>query len=204
MRPHPPELLIDEYVGIDYFIPAPELDVWIRKTFLDDESPLYNEEHVHLSSAHTGYLWTNVPNVKQMQVVAATAEMPFFRGNAWQKHRQLMQLQEWFGDIPDFLITFDARLAQIADNLQFCARSEHELYHCAQALDGFGSPKFRGETGLPIYALKGHDVEEHTGVMRRYGPGGCAGDTIAFVEAAQRQPEIGAVEILGVCGTCGR
>lgn len=204
MRPFPPELLIEPYVGIDYFVPAPELDLWVRRAFLDSFSPLYNEDHIHLTKAHIGYLWTNVPYTKQMMTVAATAEMPFFRGSAWQKHRQIMQIQEWFGGIPDFLITFDAALAEIATDLQFCARTEHELYHCAQALDKFGCPRFDEETGRPKFAMKSHDVEEHVGVMRRYGPTGCAGATVAFIDAANREPEIGLAEILGVCGNCGR
>lgn len=204
MRPFPPEILLEEYVGIIYFIPAPELNVWVRKTFFDSASPLFNFEHLHLTKAHIGYLWTNVPFVKQMKEIAATAEMPFFRGSAWQKNRQILQMQEWFGGIPDFLITFDAQLAQKATDLQFCARTEHELYHCAQAVDEFGSPKFRADSDMPVFALKGHDVEEHTGVMRRYGPRGCAGATLEFLEAAQREPEVGEVEILGVCGNCGR
>ncbi|HEX8289801.1 MAG TPA: putative metallopeptidase [Pyrinomonadaceae bacterium] len=203
MRPRPPELLIEEYVGIDYFVPSPELDLWVRKTFLNPMSELYNPEHEHLSKAHIGYLWTNVPNKKAGMIVAATAEIPFFRGNAWQKHRQIMQMQEWFGDIPDFVITFDAALANSATDLQFCARTEHELYHCVQAVDRYGSPMFHGETDQPKFALKGHDVEEHVGVMRRYGPAGCAGETLAFIEASKNEPEIGIAEILGVCGTCG-
>lgn len=202
MRPFPPELLIEEYCGIDYFVPSPELDLWVRRTFLDKLSPLFNPEHIHLTAAHIGYLWTNVPNSKQMNIVAATAEMPFFRGNAWQKHRQIMQMQEWFGGIPDFLITFDAQLAMRANDLQFCGRTEHELYHCAHKLDRFGAPMFDEETGRPKFALKGHDVEEHVGVMKRYGPKGCAGRTIDFIEAAQSDPIIGEVELLGVCGSC--
>lgn len=133
MRPRPPELLIEEYVGIDYFVPSPELDLWVRRTFLDDSSPLYNEDHIHLTKADVRYMWTNVPNVKGMKRVAGTAEMPFFRGSVWQKHRAILQMQEWFGGIPDFLITFDAGLANTATDLQFCARMEHELYHCAHA-----------------------------------------------------------------------
>ena len=203
MRPRPPELLLEQYVGIDYFIPSPELDLWVRKTFLNSYSELYNEEHIHLAKAHIGFLWTNVPNIKQGKIVAATAEMPFFRGGAWQKARQTMQMQEWFGEVPKFLITFDARLAQDATDLQFCARMEHELYHCAQKRNEHGEPLFNPITDLPSYTLAGHDVEEHTGVMRRYGPAGCAGDTLAFIEASKYEPEIGAAEILGACGTCG-
>jgi len=205
MRPRPPEILIDEeYQGIIYFIPAPELDSWIRKSFLDDNSKLYNEEHIHLARADFRCMWTNVPNVKGQMRIAATAEMPFCRGSAWQKARQIMQYQEWFGGVPDFLLTFDAPLANIATDLQFTARVEHELYHCAQAKDEFGSPKFSGDTDQPVFTMRGHDVEEHVGIMRRYGPLGCAGATIAFLDAAEREPEIGQVEILGACGTCGR
>lgn len=202
MRPLPPEILIEEYVGIDYFIPSLELNLWVINTFLNELSPLYNQEHEHLSQAHIGYMWTNVPHKKDMKTVAAMVEIPFFRGNAWQKHRAIMQMQEWFGGIPDFVITFDAQLAQSASDLVFCGRMEHELYHCAIALDNFGTPKFNNKTGQPKFAICGHSVEEHTGVIRRYGIGAGAGETIAFVEAANRQPEIGVAEIEGVCGTC--
>ena len=202
MRPFPPELLIDEYEGIDYFVPSPELDLWVRKSFLDDQSELFNQDHLHLNKAHIGYLWTNVPNTKQMMRVAATAEIPFFRGNAWQKHRQMMQMEEWFGGTPDFVITFDAGLAHTASALEVGARTDHELDHCAQALDKFGSPKFDAETGQPKFTLKGHDVEEHVGVIARYGVGGGAGKTRELVEAANRAPVIGLAEIEGICGTC--
>ncbi|MGC2239134.1 MAG: putative metallopeptidase [Pyrinomonadaceae bacterium] len=201
IRPRPPELLLEPYVGIDFFVPAPELEEWARLAFLSDDSPLFNEDHIHLSTAHIGYLWTNVPNEKAGQIIAATCEIPFFRGNAWQKHRQIMQMQEWFGDIPDAVITFDARLADICSDLQFCGRADHELYHIRHAVNKLGEPLF-DDAGQPKFAPKGHDVEEHTGIMRRYGPGGCAGDTIAFIEASMRAPEIGEIELIGVCGSC--
>lgn len=204
MRPFPPELLIEEYVGIDYFVPSPELDLWARRTFLNELSPLFNEEHIHLTKATIGWLWTNVPNIKGGNIIAATAEMPFFRGSAWQKGRQLMQMDEWFGGTPNFLITVHAPLAQKASDLQFCARIDHELYHCAQKKDENGAPLFNTLTELPIWTIKGHDVEEYTGIMRRYGPRGCAGDTVAFIEASKYEPEIAEVDILGACGNCGR
>src|SRR5687767_8823675 len=128
MRPRPPEILLEQYLGIDYFIPSPELDLWVRKTFLSSDSPLFNEEHIHLSKAHLGFLWTNVPNVSKMRAVAGEAERPMFRGGAWQKHRQEMQFQEWFGGLPDFVITLDAGFAASADDRSFCALIEHELY----------------------------------------------------------------------------
>nr|WP_271894430.1 putative metallopeptidase [Phyllobacterium sp. IY22] len=46
---------------------------------------------------------------------------------------------------------------------------EHELYHAGQDRDSFGAPKFRKSTGLPVFILRGHDIEEFIGVVRRYG-----------------------------------
>ena len=202
MRPFPPELLLEDYVGIDIFIPAPELDSWARRTFLDDDSPLFNEDHIHLTKATIGWLWTNMPNAKGGNIIAATAEMPFFRGSAWQKGRQLMQMDEWFGGTPNFLIIVHAPLAVEANDIQFTARIDHELYHCGHKKDEHGAPLFKADTGLPVFFLKGHDVEEHTGIMRRYGPRGCAGDTITFIQYSQYEPEIEEVDILGACGNC--
>lgn len=202
MRPYPPEILIDEYVGIDYFIPSPELEEWARKTFLDSESALYNEEHAHLNDAHIGYLWTNVPNRRKMREIAGEAEKPMFKGGAWQKHRQEMQFQEWFGAIPDFVITLDSSYAKIADDRSFCALVEHELYHCAQALDEFGSPKFNTQTGLPIFAMRGHDVEEFIGVVRRYG---ATANVREMIEAAiDEHGKIEIDDISIICGNCGK
>ncbi|MCD9188252.1 MAG: hypothetical protein LUM44_17685 [Pyrinomonadaceae bacterium] len=201
MRPQPPEILINEYVGIDYFIPSPELEEWARKTFLDDESPLHNPDHAHLLQAHIGYLWTNVPNSKGMRAVAGTAEIPSFRGAKWQKHRQLMQMQEWFGAIPDFVITLDANYCFETSDTNFCALVEHELYHCAQALDEFGEPKFNAATDRPIYTIKDHDVTEFIGVVARYGIGSVA-NGIAFVEAANSEPLIAHADISKMCGNC--
>lgn len=201
MRPFPPELLIEEYVGIDYFVPAPELDLWVRNTFLRGTSPLFNEDHLHLFDAHIGYLWTNVPNKSKMRSVAGMAEYPFFRGNAWQKNRQTMQMQEWFGEVPNFVITLSAEYCQEASDAAFCALVEHELYHCAQKRDEFDQPLFNAVTERPIFCMREHDVTEFVGVVRRYGIGVVANGR-EFVAAAGQDPEIEAVDIAQMCGNC--
>jgi hypothetical protein len=203
MRPFPPELLIEEYVGIDYFVPAPELDLWVRNTFLRSSSPLFNEEHLHLLAAHIGYLWTNVPNVSKMRGVAGMAEYPFFRGSPWQKNRAIMQMQEWFGEVPNFVITLSAGYSIEASDTDFCALVEHELYHCAQKLDEFDQPLFNPATELPIFCMREHDVTEFVGVVRRYGIGAVANGR-AFVAAANSEPEIEPADIAQMCGNCLR
>jgi hypothetical protein len=74
-----------------------------------------------------------------------------------------MQIIGWFGDVPDFIITIDAEYAMSCSDAEFCALIEHELYHAAQETDPFGAPKFRKSTGLPVFTLRGHDIEEFIG-----------------------------------------
>jgi hypothetical protein len=137
-----------------------------------------------------------------MKRVVGEAEMPNFKGGAWQKARQEQQLEEWFGLVPDFIITLDSDFRHECDEVQFLALLEHELYHCGQQTDEFGMPKFSRSTGKPIFGMRGHDVEEFTGVVRRYGIGATGQDAIDFVQAATQEPEIAAVEIKALCGVC--
>ena len=113
----------------------------------------------------------------------------------------MQQIQEWFGDVPDFLITFHAGAAASMDDPSFCALVEHELYHCAQKLDDYGMPKF-SQDGSPSFCIRGHDVEEFVGVVARYGAD--AAGVSAMVDAANAGPTIGRASIAGVCGTCLR
>lgn len=200
-RPQPPAELFDDLHGS--FVPAPEVAAWLRKAFLDEESPLYNPEHLHLSAAHIGVLWTTVPNSRHMHAIVGTAEIPFPQGGAWQKKRALYQLRQWFGAVPDFLLTLSAEYAAGASDVGFCALVEHELYHCGHRRDLFGIPMFTKE-GRPKFGIRGHDVEEFVGIVRRYGAKAGAGDTAAFVAAARRKPEIAPAEIARLCGTCAR
>jgi hypothetical protein len=57
-------------------------------------------------------------------------------------------------------------------------------------LDEFGCPKFNRQTGLPVFGMIGHDVEEFVGIVRRYGAGSAAGRTRDLVAAAKKKPEI--------------
>lgn len=204
-RPYPPEqMCYDERYPLD-IVPAPEVAEWLEKTFIFEGSLLENPNHSHLSLARIGVLWTNHPNFRQMRAVAGTAEIPLknLKG-AWPKAMAEKQLLEWFGEIPNFLITLDSVFAAEADDATFCARCEHELLHCAQKVDAFGSPKFNEETGEPVWGIRGHDVEEFVDVVRRYGVGAAAGDTAALVEAAKRPPLIAKADIDIACGNCMR
>jgi putative metallopeptidase len=184
------------------FVPATDLWPWITRTFLDEESPLHNPTHAHLRFARVGILWTNVGNRRQMRQIIGQAEIPQAKGGKWAKARHDAQLRDWFGSVPDFVITLSAPYAAAAEPASYCALVEHELLHCAQARDAFGGLKFSRETGAPIFAIRGHDVEEFTDIVARYGAQAAGESVVAMVAAANRPPLIAAASIAGGCGTC--
>lgn len=97
-----------------------------------------------------------------------------------------------------YLITLAADYCAQCTDAEFCALVEHELYHIAQATDEYGAPKFTQE-GLPKLYLRGHDVEEFVGVVRRYG---ASEEVQQLIDAASRPPEVAKINISRACGTC--
>jgi hypothetical protein len=201
MTPRPPtEIIEQEWMTI--FRPDKDLAAWVKANIISPDGKLHNEDHEHLADAHIGYLWTNTENSSKGRQVIGQAEEPVFRCGKWQKARQELQVMEWFGDIPDFIITLDAVYCTQCSESELLALIEHELYHCAQARDDFGMPKFNKDTGRPSYTIRGHDVEEFVGVVRRYGVGSPDGQLAALVEAAKHHPEVSMDRIAHACGTC--
>ena len=196
VRPAPPA----EMVGHPYLFLSPAKAVWewIRSEILADTGSLYNEDHTHLIDANIGVLWASTGFAKQGRVVLGQAEQLMFRAGGWQKARQEQQMRQWFGEEPTYLITLAADYCAQCTDAEFCALVEHELYHIAQATDEYGAPKFTQE-GLPKLCLRGHDVEEFVGVVRRYGAGH---DVQQLIDAASRPPEVAKINISRACGTC--
>lgn len=203
-RPMPPKEMAHIGMGLaaQAFVPAPELHDWIRAAYLDEAGPLHDHDHDHLREASIGCLWTNVENSRALRRIVAMAEMPerANRAGKWARARAYQQLCEWFDHAPDFLLTFDAVYGAEIDDASFCALVDHELRHCAQDVDEFGQPKFSRSTGQPIFTIRGHDVEEFVGVVRRFGAP--AAGVQSMVEAAAKRPEIAAGKIAQACGTC--
>lgn len=199
-RPKPPSSLFDLEAG-EQFIPAPEIIAWARETFINEGAVLHNPEHAHLEHANVGALWTNVANSKNGRTILAQCEKgdPMAMGK-WAKARARLQVEQWFGQIPDFILTFDAAYADQCSDIEWCAIVEHELLHAAQERDQFGAPKFNAQTGRPTFTIRGHDIEEFTSIVRRYGAD--ATHAKAFIDAANEGPEIGAASIAHACGVC--
>ncbi|RJX83482.1 putative metallopeptidase [Pseudomonas sp. LS-2] len=200
-RPFPPKSFEEmselRMLGIR-LTPAPEVWEWITEQILSDTGSIHNPDHAHLIDAPIRILWASSCFEKQGRTVLGQAESVMFRAGGWQKARQEQQMTDWFGEVPDFLITLAADYCAQCTDAEFCALVEHELYHIAQKLDQYGAPKFK-EDGTPSLTLRGHDVEEFVGVVRRYG---ASDDVQQLVDAASKPPEVANINISRACGTC--
>ncbi|MDV7635177.1 putative metallopeptidase [Acinetobacter baumannii] len=200
VRPMPPEWLFE--MDTPKFAPAPEMWEWIKQVFLDPKSKLFNPDHLHLRSFRypdIAVMWAKSGFIKQGRQVIGTTEKIMINTGGWKKERQEEQYFQWFRCIPEYLITFDASYSRIASDVNFCALVEHELYHIAHKKDEWGTSAYNRETGMPKLAIQGHDVEEFTGVVRRYG---ASEDVKRMVEAANTRPEMSRADVHYACGTC--
>lgn len=200
-RPFPPAQMTAAADKPLLFAPAREVKAWVEHHLLREVSPLHNPDHLHLTDGDVEFLWAIASFPKQGRTVLGTAEQVMFRAGGWQKLRQEAQMIEWFGRVPKFLVTLAADFCLECDDTDFCALVEHELYHIAHKLDDYGAPKFDKESGLPILCMRGHDVEEFVGVVRRYGVPQ-AGALRKLLQAAEAGPEVGYARIAAACGTC--
>ncbi|MFJ3486588.1 putative metallopeptidase [Pseudomonas sp. NPDC090202] len=197
-RPEPPTALLElPDVGIR-LKPAPDVWEWLQAEILADTGSIHNPDHAHLIDASLKVLWASSAFERAGRTVLGQAEAVMFRAGGWQKARQEQQMMDWFGEVPDFLITLAADYCSQCTDAEFCALVEHELYHIAQKVDQFGAPKFT-QDGLPSLMLRGHDVEEFVGVVRRYGAGQ---DVQQMIDAAAKPPEVAKINISRACGTC--
>lgn len=204
-RPMPPDGMgrYNEYTDSwnPSFVPALDMPQWIRNMFIGEDSQLKNDDHSHLENADIAFLWAGSGFKKQMRQVIGMAEEVTFRCGRWQKGRQEQQMMDWYGRVPNWLITLDASYCSQCTDEQFCALVEHELYHIGHAFDDYGVPKFDSE-GLPVIKMRGHDVEEFVGVVERYGVGNPEGSVAKMVEAANKGPKLTVFDITHCCGTC--
>lgn len=171
---------------------------WVEQTILAQGGPLHNPDHAHLMDADLAFLWAPAAFDKAGRTVLGQAEQVMFRAGGWQKARQEQQMIEWFGRVPEFLITLAADYCGICTDTEFCALVEHELYHLGQRQDEFGAPAFDKE-GRPKLRIVGHDVEEFIGVVARYG---ASSEVLRLASAAGAAPAVPRLNIARACGCC--
>lgn len=200
-RPMPPKGLgpLDDFDNYSFsFAPAPEVWEWLQAEILADTGSIHNEDHAHLLDADIRVMWASSSFEKQGRTVLGQAEQVAFRAGGWQKARMEQQMRDWFGEVPAFIITLAADYCATCSDADFCVLVEHELYHLAHAKDKYGQPAFTKE-GAPKIEMRGHDVEEFVGVVRRYG---ASPEVQALVDAANNPAEVGKLNISRACGTC--
>ena len=198
VRPKPLMRLEDYSVFGIRLTPAPEVWEWLKTEILAATGSIHNEDHAHLLEADIQIMWASSSVEKQGRTVLGQAEQVAFRAGGWQKVRMEQQMRDWFGYVPAFVITLAADYCAQCSDTDFCALIEHELYHIAQDTNQYGEPAFTKEGG-PKLKLRGHDVEEFVGVVRRYG---ASPDVQALVDAANSPAEVGKLNIARACGTC--
>lgn len=198
-RPFPSPAFVSEFALYIRLTPAEGVREWLQEQIMVDSGHLYNPDHFHLADADIAFMWASSSFSKKGRMVLGQCEEVMMRTGGWQKARMEQQMYEWFGRIPDFIITLAADYCAQCSDLEFCALVEHELYHIAQETDEFGAPKFYRDSGLPKLKLRGHDVEEFIGVVRRYG---ASHDVQQLVDAANKPAEVAHIDIARACGTC--
>lgn len=197
-RPMPPLDPDETYHLYNRVYPANDVLEWVSDQILSEDGQLYNPDHFHLIEADICIMWADTAFTKQGRAVLGQAEQVAMRAGGWQKARMEQQMYEWFGRVPKFIITLAADFCSQCTDVEFCALIEHELYHIAQATDEFGAPKFNKE-GQPVLTMRGHDVEEFVGVVRRYG---ASTEVQELIDAANTPAEVAHLNIARACGTC--
>ncbi len=105
-----PPISLFENISSPAFIPAENMPEWIKATFLNPSLTLHNEQHAHLAYAEIGFLWTVVENSRKGRRIIGDCEEGKPQGamGKWPRARAEMQVRQWFGFVPDFIITLDA------------------------------------------------------------------------------------------------
>ncbi|MGX7625742.1 putative metallopeptidase [Klebsiella pneumoniae] len=199
-RPFPPVNFTGEnWLPYTRIIPASEIGEWVNQNILSEDGRIHNPDHTHLLDADVAFMWASGAEHYLFALAEDITPLLLESAGGWHKARMEQQMHEWFGRIPKFIITLAADYCEQCNDLEFCALVEHELYHIAQATDDYGAPKFNKETGMPVLKLRGHDVEEFVGVVRRYG---ASKDVQEMVDAANRPAEVAHIDVARACGTC--
>jgi len=177
IRPFPQPDFIDQAEEEEAIrlIPAPDLKKWVVANFLTLGGPLHNPDHDHIAEMlhdneeFLAFAWASSAYTRAKRKVLGQCEKVMFQQGGWKKARQEQQMRDWFGFVPTYLITIDATFSDKANDSEFCALLEHELYHIGVERDSGGEIIYSDHTGLPKHYLAGHDVEEFIGVVKRWG-----------------------------------
>jgi hypothetical protein len=169
-RPRPPHRCSRSTASRSSFVPAPDLVEWIfdlprgRRPLESRSTPICGLPCSRRSGPRPRTPATAAPS--SVKPSSARTSAAWANGSARGLQQQIL---EWFGSGLISCSRSTRPYAEACDDATFCALVEHELSHCGQERDEFGMPRFKKSTGMPAFCMRGHDVEEFVGVVRRYG-----------------------------------
>lgn len=167
--PGVPSHLLEDEDADPVFEPAHEVRLWAYSWFIDEDATLFNPDHEHLQEADILFVWSSVCFKSKGYEVVGTCQLGEQTGAKGTKEFAEWQFRTMNGGkLPDFVVTLCAPYFAETSSEAVCAVVEHELYHGGQRLDKYGIP-MRHRDGSPVYEIRGHDIEEHLGVVARYG-----------------------------------
>jgi hypothetical protein len=139
-------------------------------------------EHLHLvdNEIEIDWLMRTHEKIKGGRMILGSVHEPTCQG----EFKILFQwmLENLLGRLPRFLVILDDAYWKQASAKEREILIFHELAHIQHMLDRYGAPRF-DKDGMPVYGLAGHDVEEFTSVVARYGA--YSDEIRAFVAATQ-------------------
>lgn len=206
-RPFPPTDLIDQAEEEDAIrlAPAPDLKAWVKDNYLTMGGQLHNPDHDHIAELlhdneeFLAFAWASSAAMAKKRMVLGQCEKVMFNQGGWKKARQEQQMRDWFGFVPQYLITIDAAFCEQTSDREFCRLIEHELYHIGVERDEDGEIIYSDMTGLPKHYLAGHDVEVFFGEIRQHG---IDSSVQRLLDIAKKAPFVSETNIAACCGNC--
>jgi Putative phage metallopeptidase len=127
-----------------------------------------------------GFLFRLEDKVKAGRRVLGSMHLPGVNG-------ELSGVFDWmlervFGVPPVFLMILEKGWWMDAGDREREALVFHECLHARIAEDKWGAQRFSKETGEPVWAIRGHDVEAFNAEVARYGA--WKGDIADFLRSA--------------------
>ncbi|OTG83266.1 hypothetical protein B9T33_02320 [Acinetobacter sp. ANC 5054] len=206
-RPFPPTELIDQAEEEDAIrlAPAPDLKAWVKDNYLTMGGQLHNPDHDHIAELihdneeFLAFAWASSAAMAKKRMVLGQCEKVMFNQGGWKKARQEQQMRDWFGFVPQYLITIDAAFCEQTSDREFCRLIEHELYHIGVERDEDGEIIYSDMTGLPKHYLAGHDVEVFFGEIRQHG---IDSSVQRLLDITKNAPFVSETSIAACCGNC--
>ncbi len=126
------------------------------------------DDHMHLyeGEAEVDFLLVAEEIVFGSKQVLGMVHMPTVQGKL--KGVFTWMLLNTFGRIPDFLVLLDKDYWRGEGDLAREILMFHEMCHMVHKEDRDGEPRY-DESGRPVFGLVGHDVEEFSKTVARYG-----------------------------------